>query len=102
MKQRVVLAVLENMRQENIDIRRFSFNQMAEFVLLVAKFSPEDLHVFYNYIETCFDTGHYTASNISFEYFSKLVHLFVKEGYLTPENNQNKFYLNFIVALNQI
>lgn len=26
MKQRVVMAVLDNMKQEQIDIRRFSFN----------------------------------------------------------------------------
>lgn len=54
-KKRLVETVLQGMRENKIDIKKWQLTQVGLFIKEVARFEPKDLKTFYNYIELAFD-----------------------------------------------
>ena len=58
--------------------------QLTELIELVAKHCPEELKVFYKFVETTAELG---RLNNEFESIIRLLSLFVDTGYLTKESH---------------
>ena len=93
-----VQRTLEGLKSEAIDIRKFQLAQLAKFIKHVSVFEPSEVKVFYNYVITAFKSGFFSINSGSFGPLTDIVVLFVKSGFLSPDN-QNKFFLSYVLAL---
>lgn len=75
MRKRLVHATIKALKELKIDIRAFSVLQLQQLIKLVAYHAPEELSVFYKFIETAAGTGLF---NNHFEPLARLFYLFVE------------------------
>ena len=80
MRKRLMHATIKALKELKLDIRAFSVLQLQQLIKLVAHHAPEELSVFYKFIETAAGTGMF---NNHFEPLARLFYLFV-EGYDLP------------------
>lgn len=94
LRQRYVGSVLKALRENKFDVRRFNFPQLAQLIQLVAQYQKADLHVFFKYVSNCVEQGIFSPAALreNFESFSRVFHLFVKEGFLSFENLTPIYY----------
>ena len=93
-----VHRTLEGLKSEAIDIRKFQLAQLAKFIKHVSIFEPNEVKVFFNYVITAFKSGFFSINSGNFGPITDIVVLFVKNGFLGPDN-QNKFFLSYVLAL---
>jgi hypothetical protein len=74
MRKRLVLAAIAALRDSKIDVRSFKVGQVQQFVELVAQYAPQELEVFYKYIDSAASSGMFADQ---FEPLAKLFCLFV-------------------------
>ena len=82
----LVNKTLECLREETIDIRKFHLSQLAKFIKYVSVYQPSDVIVFYNYIMTAFNSGFFKINKVNFNPISDIMLMFVKNGFLSPDN----------------
>jgi hypothetical protein len=75
MRKRLMHATIKALKELKIDIRAFSVLQLQQLIKLVAHHAPEELSVFYKFIETAAGTGMF---NNHFEPLARLFYLFVE------------------------
>jgi len=94
LRQRYVASVLKALRENKFDVRRFNFSQLSQLIQLVAHYQKADLHVFFKYVSNCVEQGIFSAAALreNFESFTRIFHLFVKEGFVSYENLTPIYY----------
>ena len=98
LQQRLLVVTMEGLRQQQINIKKLSLNQLALLVDLVAKHQPKDLKVFYTYIDAGFEQRVFDVRPSSFGPMSDLICLFVDQGFLVPSKPSN-LYLTYLLSL---
>ena len=85
LRGRYVNTLLKSMRDNKFEIRRFNFVQLSQLVELIGQYQRNDLHVFFKYVLSCIEQDFYSAQTLrdNFSSFSKMIHLFVKEGFIS-------------------
>lgn len=97
-KSLLIQKMLDNLRSQSIDIRKFPLKQLAELIDNVEKYQPADLKVFYNYVVAAFDSGFLKITAGSFQSMSKIFVLFVKSGFMSP-GEKSKFVYSYLLSL---
>jgi len=93
MRKTLMLATIKALKELKLDIRAFNVLQLQQLINLVAHHVPEELGVFYKFIETAAGQGIF---NNHFEPLARLFYLFVEQGYL---QSQTTLYYITMLAL---
>jgi len=104
LKKRIMDSIMDNLKQKKLNIRKFSLEQLCELVDAVAEHRPEDLSVFYEYIETGLESGFFkNMRRLEFKKLQKMFCLFSDRGFISRQGaeveNPSKFYTVFLLAL---
>ena len=88
------------MREGKLDVRKFNFTSLIQLINLVATYQKDDLHVFFKYINTCFDQNYFSQIALSthFGNLTQIFTLFVKEGFIS-EDQLSRTYYTFALTL---
>jgi hypothetical protein len=100
-KQRLVDTVLQGMRENKINIKKWQVQEISEFLKHVAIFAPKDLRTFYNYIELGFQTSYYKVTYKNFNAISDIFFTFVEFGLLNGKS-RTKFYYSYLVGIKDV
>lgn len=100
-KKRLVETVLQGMRENKIDIKKWQLTQVGLFIKEVARFEPKDLKTFYNYIELAFDMQFFKITRQNFNETSEIFQTFVDHGFLHSKS-RTKFYFSYLVAIKEM
>ncbi|CDW75767.1 UNKNOWN [Stylonychia lemnae] len=100
-KKKFVDSFIRALRENRIDIRRFNVYQLEKAVQMIHGHSKKDLHVFHKFFDQCLEQGYYKQQQLldNFSAFSKLFYIFVKEGFIT-QDFQNNIYYQYVFTLN--
>ena len=96
-KDRLMKATIDAFKTLKLDIRQFDIGQLAEFIGLVVKHSPEDLSTFYKYVEQSSIAGQY---GLQFKPLARMFNVFAEQGYL--EEDTQLQYATHIATKNQL
>lgn len=87
----LVIACLDDLRGERLDIRKFNLNQLCKFIDNVAYHTPNELPVFFNYTENALDSGFYKLMNSDdFNNLAEIIYIFTREGLFTLAGNSDE------------
>ena len=102
LKARFVGSLLKSMREGKFDIRKFYFSQLASLVELVSHYQKQDLHVFFKYVLNCVEQDVFAKQTLKEQFgsFTKLIHLFVKEGFISCQQH-SRLYYTYVLTLKE-
>eukprot|EP00347_Sterkiella_histriomuscorum_P017948 403347370 len=99
-RKRYVDQILQSLKDQRTDIRKFDLKQLDSIITIVNDHSKKDIIVFYKYLEQCLDAGVFSQKHFTsnFDAVSRMLHLFVKEGYINAQM-QTQFYYRYLMQL---
>ncbi len=102
LKNRYVQSILKAMRENKFDVRRLNFGSLTSVIMMVAHYQRADLHVFFKYLLSCLEAQYYPRKVLqeNFSQLSSLFYLFVKEGFITPDQ-PSRFYFTYLLTLKE-
>lgn len=76
-----MVKAIQALKDQTLDIKKFSVAQLTQMIELVAQHTPNELPIFYKFVESAAERGFFASDHV-FDALMRVFTLFVEQGYL--------------------